>query len=44
MLAESIFESATIYMHDNFTGWDKYKDAVAAAKTNKITTKKKSHS
>lgn len=40
MMAESIFESAIIYMRDNFTGWDKYKDAVAAAKTNKITSKK----
>lgn len=40
MFGESIFESATIYMRDNFTGWDKYKDAVAAAKTNKISSKK----
>lgn len=39
MFGESIFESATIYMRDNFTGWDKYKDAVAAAKMNKITSK-----
>ena len=39
MLSQSIFNGAYIYMRDNFTGWDKYKDAVAAAKINKITTK-----
>lgn len=39
MFGESIFESATIYMRDNFTGWEKYKDAVAAAKMNKISSK-----
>ena len=39
MFGESIFESAIIYMRDNFTGWEKYRDAVAASKINKISSK-----